>query len=151
MQAALAARLELEVLDRIGDVASRALEPGLLEADVEQASGRADERAACNILLVARLFADEHDVGLLRSLAEDELGGVLVEFAACAALRLMFKLIEAGGVGAFKREGGAKFRCDVHGGNLLASTLNRSRNRLFLPVRNNPGPQEFGADWNHTG
>jgi hypothetical protein len=53
MQAALAARLELEVLDRIGDVASRALEPSLLETDVEQASGRADKGVACNILLVA--------------------------------------------------------------------------------------------------
>jgi hypothetical protein len=94
------------VLDRIGDVASRALEPSLLETDVEQASGRADKGVACNILLVAGLFADKHDIGLLRSFAEDELGCVLVEVAARAGFRLTFELIE---VGAFKREGGPNF------------------------------------------
>lgn len=63
----------------------------------------------------------------------------------------MSELIEAGSVGAFKCEGGAEFLCDVHGGNPLAFTLNRSRYGLFLPVRNNPQPQEFDADGNHTG
>jgi hypothetical protein len=78
---------------------------------------------ACNILLVAGLFADKEDIGLLRSFAEDELGCVLVEVAARAGFRLTFERIEVGGVGAFKREGRTEFRCDVHDGDPLAFHL----------------------------
>ena len=64
------------------------VDAGLREGAVEQLAGRADERAAGEILLVARLLADEHDARVERAFAEHGLGGVLVEMAAGAAFRL---------------------------------------------------------------
>ena len=60
MDPALAALLELEMLDRIGDVGLGAVDPGLLQRLVEDLPRRADERVAGQILLIAGLFADEH-------------------------------------------------------------------------------------------
>ena len=89
VDAALAALLELEMLDRVGDVGRAAVDPGLAERAVEQLAGRADERAAGEILLVARLLADEQDPGVERAFAEHGLGRAFVEVAAGAAHRLV--------------------------------------------------------------
>ena len=70
VDAPFAALDELEMLDRIGDVDRRAVDPGLLERDVEQLPGRADERPSGEVLLVTRLLADEHDRGIQRTFAE---------------------------------------------------------------------------------
>src|SRR5580704_15126373 len=85
MQPALAAHLVLEMLDRIGDEGFVARDAGVLERGIEQAASRADERFARKVFLVARLFADQHDGGVARSLAGNRLGGVAIKRAAGAA------------------------------------------------------------------
>ena len=88
MDALLAAHDEFEMLDRVGDVGRAPVDPGLFERRVEQLTGGADERASGEILLVARLLADEEDAGVERAFAEHRLGGAFVEVAAGAALGL---------------------------------------------------------------
>jgi hypothetical protein len=44
---------------------------------IEQPSCGADERVAASILLVTRLFTDQHDSGPVGALAHDSLCGVL--------------------------------------------------------------------------
>src|SRR5439155_18349610 len=78
------ARLPLEVLDDVRDVGVAAVDPGVLEGAVEELPGRADERPAGEVLLVAGLLADEHQAGRLAPLAEDGLGRSLPEVAALA-------------------------------------------------------------------
>src|SRR3954454_12232920 len=86
MDAALAALLEVEVLDRVGDVDERAVDPGLDERLVEDPARRADERMTLAVLAVAGLLADEHRLGLRRPLAEDRLRRALVELAGATGL-----------------------------------------------------------------
>ena len=69
----LAARLPLEVLDRVRDVGEPAVDSGGRQALVEDASRRADEGLAGEVLLVAGLLADEDDRRALQPLAEDRL------------------------------------------------------------------------------
>ena len=59
VDAPLAARLELEVLHRIGDVDGAPVDAGLLHRAIHDLPGRPDERTADHVLLVARLLADE--------------------------------------------------------------------------------------------
>ena len=84
VDAALAARGELEVLDCIGDVDRAAVDAGLLHRPVHHLAGRADEWAADRVLLIARLLADEHRRRVRRTLAEHGLGGRFVQRAALA-------------------------------------------------------------------
>ena len=53
----------LEVLDRVRDVRERPVDPRRFEPLVEDAAGGADERPPFEIFLVARLLADEDDLG----------------------------------------------------------------------------------------
>ena len=86
MDAALAARLELEVLDGVGDVSRLAIDAGVAEGAVEQLAGGTDERAAGKILLIAGLLADEHQRRIERPLAEHGLCRRAVERTARARL-----------------------------------------------------------------
>ena len=61
VQPALAAHLVLEVLDRIGDEDFLARDAGIRQRLVEDAPGGPDERLAGQVLLVARLLADQHE------------------------------------------------------------------------------------------
>jgi hypothetical protein len=76
VQAALAAQLPLEVLDRVGDIEVRAVHLGGLERAVEQPPGRADEGQALLVLLVAGLLAHQHDSCVRVPRAEHRLGRV---------------------------------------------------------------------------
>jgi hypothetical protein len=87
VDAPLAARLPLEVLDRVRHVGARPIDPRRLERVVEDAPRRADERPAGLVLLIARLLADEDGVRVRRTLAEDGLSPDLPEVAAAAACR----------------------------------------------------------------
>ncbi len=78
--------LPLEVLDRVCDLDLAARNAGVRERLVEYGAGRADERLALPILLVARLLADEHDVRTLRPGAEHHLRGRLVEIATATVV-----------------------------------------------------------------
>jgi len=64
VDAPLPARLPLEVLDDVRDVGQLAVDPRLLECLVEQPAGGADERLASQVLLIAGLLADEHDLSV---------------------------------------------------------------------------------------
>ena len=68
VDAPLAARLPLEVLHDVGDVDGGAIDAGLRERAVEQLAGRADERMAGEIFRVARLLADQHQLGACAAL-----------------------------------------------------------------------------------
>jgi len=69
------------VFDRVGDVDLAPVDAHLLERLIEETSGRTDEWLAFNVLAVARLLADEHDLGMLGALPEDRLGAGLVKVA----------------------------------------------------------------------
>lgn len=84
VQPSLAPHLVFEMFDGIGDVGVAAGDAGILQRGIENAAGRTDERFAGEIFLIARLLADEHEVGQARSLARHRLGGIAVERAAPA-------------------------------------------------------------------
>ena len=86
VDAALAAPLELEMLDRVGDVGALAVDSRLRERAIEQLPGRPDERTPGQILLIARLLADEHDLRVERPFAEHRLGARICRGrSACSA------------------------------------------------------------------
>jgi hypothetical protein len=87
VDAALAALLELEMLDRVGDVDAGAVDPRVAQRAVERLAGGADERLAGEILLVAGLLADRDHRGVERAFAEYGLRRVAVERAAGAIRR----------------------------------------------------------------
>lgn len=70
VQAALAAQLELEVLDHVGHVHRAPIDADLGQHLVEQMAGRADERAPLTILAIAGLLADEEQFRVGGAFAE---------------------------------------------------------------------------------
>jgi hypothetical protein len=84
VDALLPANDESEVLHQVGDVDVAAVESGFVDRAIEHAARRPDERPAGAVLLVARLLADQHDAGVIRSLPEDGLRRVPIELAAVA-------------------------------------------------------------------
>src|SRR5438270_7716144 len=87
VDAALAAWLPLEMLDRVGDVDVASRDPRVLERLVEHCAGGPDEWCALAVFLVARLLADKHHTSLVRPGAEDDLRCSLVKIAAAAFMR----------------------------------------------------------------
>ena len=94
MQAPFAARLVLEVLHHVGEVKLGAIEAGFGKRAVKQLAGRSDERLAGQILLVARLLADEHESGVARTLAEHGLRRPTVQRAAPARRNLRAQFVQ---------------------------------------------------------
>ena len=86
VEAALAHRLPLEVLHNVGDVNLFPVESFLFKAGIEQLAGGADKGMALEILLIARLFAYEHDASMFRSFAKDCLRRVSIQGATGAYL-----------------------------------------------------------------
>ena len=84
VQPALATRLEFEVLDCISDEDVVARNAGRRERLIEDAPGRPNEGLAGDILFVAWLFPDQHELGTPSSFAGDDLGRKFVEWAAPA-------------------------------------------------------------------
>src|SRR5579862_4179424 len=70
MEPPLAAPDPPEMLDGVSDVDAGARDAGRLEALVEDAARRSDERLALHVLAIPRLLADEHHRGLPRAVAE---------------------------------------------------------------------------------
>src|SRR5207247_7648629 len=99
VDAALSARLPLEVLDHVRDVGERAVDACVCERLVQESSGRPDERGAGPVFLVAGLLADEHDLGLRRAFSEDRLRARLPERAGLAAGGCLRQLLERGARG----------------------------------------------------
>jgi hypothetical protein len=63
VNATLAAILEFEVLDSIGQVNTAPVNPCIRECAIEQSTGGPDEGSAFSILTIAWLFSDHHDAG----------------------------------------------------------------------------------------
>ncbi|GES42442.1 hypothetical protein RsS62_16940 [Rhizobium dioscoreae] len=94
MQSFLAAHLIFEMLHGVGDITTVPIHARFLKAFIKKPAGRSDKRPAGHILLVARLFTDQHDVGLGRPFAEHEMSGVAIEIAACAGSSILMQLIK---------------------------------------------------------
>src|SRR6266511_1860535 len=80
----LAAHFVLEVLHRVGDESIGAGNAGFFQRRIQDAAGRADEGLAGEILLVAGLLSDQHQVRAHPAFAGHDLGGEFVERAARA-------------------------------------------------------------------
>jgi hypothetical protein len=78
----LATFLEFEVLDCIGNKQLDAIKTGVSDRAVEDAASRPNERPTAQILVVARLFPDEHDASVARPLSRNNLSGILIKRAA---------------------------------------------------------------------
>jgi hypothetical protein len=87
MDAALPARLPLEMLDGVRDVRGLAVNACLHQRIVEQVARGPDERPAGSVLVVAGLFAYEHDLCVASALAEDGLRPDLPQVATAATGR----------------------------------------------------------------
>ena len=85
VDAAAAAQLEAEMLHRVGEIEPLARPAERGQRPVEQLSGRADEGAAAQVFLVARLLADEHQRRTDRSFAPHRLRRVAMQRAVAAA------------------------------------------------------------------
>src|SRR5512132_546763 len=94
MDAPLAAFLELEVLDDVGDVDVAALDPDGLEGSVELATGRSHERTALAVLAIPGYLPDEHDARPAPPLAKYGLRGVAVQVAPAAPGRRLAQALE---------------------------------------------------------
>src|SRR5690349_25170700 len=87
---ALAARFPFEMLDGIRHVHVVAGDARFLQRVVEQLSGRADERLALLILLIARLLAHHHDRRVLRAGPADRLRRACPQRAAAAIVEALW-------------------------------------------------------------
>lgn len=85
VKAALAARLPLEMLHRIGDVDEVAVDTGFDQTAVEQMAGRPDEGLAGQVLAIARLLADEDQTRMRIAFSENSLRRVLIKRTAAAS------------------------------------------------------------------
>ena len=82
------------MLDHVGDVGLGTVDAGLLQRPVEQLARRPDERPALQILLIARLLADQHHTRARSPLAEHRLRTALVQRAGGAAGGSLLQLVE---------------------------------------------------------
>ena len=85
-----ASRLPLEVFDDVGDVRTRTVDPRLLERFVQDPARGSHERMTREVLVVARLFSDEHHFGG-SAFAEHCLRGAPPEMARPATARRGFE------------------------------------------------------------
>lgn len=83
---ALAAKSIFEMLHGVGDINSLTRNIGLCQCACQKLTSRADEWPACNVFLIARLFADEHDRCAARAFSKNRLRRILPE-GTCMAIR----------------------------------------------------------------
>src|SRR5258708_2247619 len=82
VDAALAPRLPLEMLDDVGNVNVAAVDAGGRQGLVQHRARRADKRAPFQVLFVAWLLANNHHARALAALAKDSLRAKLPEIAS---------------------------------------------------------------------
>ena len=99
VDAPLPSRLELEVLDHVGDVDVVAIDPRFIQGLVEDRTRRTDERPAGEVLSIARLLADHHHSGLPRAFPGDRLGCASVKPAGPAFLDRLAELRQRWAIG----------------------------------------------------
>ena len=81
----LAVRFPFEMLHRIGDVSRRPIDAGRFECLIEKPAGRPYEWMPAQVLVVARLFPNEHYARRKLSFAKDRLRCILVQRAAATS------------------------------------------------------------------
>src|SRR3954468_22122128 len=91
---------------RIGDIDPVAVDAGLFQGAVEHLAGGSYKRLAGEVLLVAGLLADQHDLGMLRAFTEHRLGGVLIKVTGTAVAGLLAERRDAVCSGRFSGHGG---------------------------------------------
>src|SRR5207248_7188824 len=99
VDAALAARLPLEVLDDVGHVDGRSIDARFTERAIEQLARRSDERVPAQVFVVPRLLADEHQLRFLRAFAEDRLRAAAPQIARLTVLRGAADLVDRRPIG----------------------------------------------------
>ena len=99
VDAPLPARFPLEVFHDVRDVDAGSIDAGVRERTVQQLAGGPDKRMARQVFLIARLLADEHQLGLARAFAEDRLCPEFPEIAAAAVLGRLADLRERRALG----------------------------------------------------
>lgn len=87
VNAAFAAFLKFEMLDRVRYISSGAINAGLFESLVEDAAGGSHEWPPFQVFVVSWLLAIQNNTRGRGPLAEDRLSGMQVEVASFAALR----------------------------------------------------------------
>lgn len=87
VNAALAARLELEVFHGVGNVSIGEGDSGRFKSPGEDLARGADKGMALPIFLIAGLLADDDDAGAARTLAENGLRRVAVKVARLTEAR----------------------------------------------------------------
>ena len=81
---------------RVGDVGFFPVDAGFFQRTIKHLACGPDKGEAGEVLLVARLFADQHDLCMWRALAEHGLGGVSPQVAGAAVGGLLVQGREAG-------------------------------------------------------
>jgi hypothetical protein len=107
-----------------------AIDSRFFECAIYDFSRRSDERFAGEILLISRLFSNQHDWRGFRSFAKDSLRGALVRMACCATPRSFtpaLKLDVAGGVA------GRTYSSSIAG---MFPIINRTWRTVFAWVTN---------------
>jgi hypothetical protein len=81
---ALPSRLPLEVFDHVGEIHATPFDVRLYQSFVEHSTCRADEGSPLDVLSVAGLLTNEHDLGGPRALSEHGLRAGLPQIACPA-------------------------------------------------------------------
>lgn len=84
MLAAFALRFPFEMFHGIREVDSVPRNARFCERLVQQSTCRTDERTACAVLLISRLFSNHQDLGVNGAFSKYGLSGALIEVAAGA-------------------------------------------------------------------
>jgi len=96
VQTSLAALDMAKMFDRIGDIASLALDADFSETGIENLTRGTDQRSPANILLVARLFGHEENSRSDGAFAKNRLRRILVELATPTSPRFCADLLKIG-------------------------------------------------------
>src|SRR5262249_40216552 len=145
-----------------------AVDAGFGERAIEHGAGRADERLALQVLLVARLLAHEHDARMRRPLAEHGLRRILVERTAAAVRRVLPRRRQAGigrrldlrrrgkqvglGLGVLSRHGerlfgwGLLFSLCSHSAGSSTPRMKETATPAGVPIPT-PLPMHLGQPW----
>ena len=85
MESQFAALHEFEVFDCIGHVDLFRRDSQLIQSAAKDLARGTYERSSFEVFLVARLFANEHECGVVRAVSCDDLSGMTVKIASLAA------------------------------------------------------------------
>jgi hypothetical protein len=89
VQPPLSAWFKFEVFHSVCEVRLFARNTGRMQALIEELTRWADEWLSLQIFLVSRLFADEHNGRVRRSVSTDPLRGVQVKITAAAEVECL--------------------------------------------------------------